>query len=131
LANERPPTDDYFRYSLLFEDRVAAFGNPLGTLDLLIEARPGVVGDSIHQLDAASRYTMVLDELNPDDVWLAFAVDGESVGVFRKAREMAITRGFATGFDPVDADLPLTHTLSQGGAEALLTPRNTTSKPER
>jgi len=131
LANQRPPTDEHFHYSLLHTDRVGAFGDPMGTLDLLIEARPGVVGDSIHQLGEESRYTTRLDELNPDDVWLAFAVDGESVGVFRRARELAISRGFATGFDPVDADLPLTHTLSQGGAAALLTPRNTTSKTER
>jgi hypothetical protein len=131
LANERTPTDAYFRYSLIFEDRVSALGNPLGTIDLLIENRTDVVGDSIHQLDGGSRYTTSLDRLNPDDVWLAFAVDGESVSVFRKARELAISRGFATGFDPIEADLPLSHPLSEGGAEVLLTSRNSTSKPER
>ncbi len=130
-ANERAPTDQYFRYSLTYEDRLSAFGIPLGTLDLRIEERTGVVGDSIHQLGEGSRYATLLDALNPEDTWLAFAVDSASVDVFRKARALAIDRGFATGFDPVSVDFPLTHTLSRGGAEVLLSPRSTLSKPER
>lgn len=130
-ANERAPTDRHFRYSLVYEDRVSALGDPMGALDLLIEGREGMVGDSIHQLDEASEYATRLSALNPEEVWLAFAVDEESVAVFRRARELAIARGFATGFDPVDAELPVTHTLSQGGAAVLLTPRSTTTKPER
>ncbi len=130
-SNERAPTDQHFRYSLTYADRVTAFGDPLGTLDLLIEERTGVVGDSIHQLDEASRYVTRLSALNPEDVWLSFAVDGPSIEVFRKARELAIVRGFATGFDPVDVDFPLTHTLSQGGADVLLNSTSILSKPER
>jgi len=131
LANERAPTDEHFRYSLTYQDRVGAFGDPMGTLDLLIEEREGVVGDSVQQLDERSKYATALGALDPDEVWLVFVVDAESVEVFRSARELAIERGFATGFDPVDADLPHTHTLATGGAEVLFSPRSTTSKPER
>jgi len=130
-ANERAPTDQHFQYSLTYQDRVSAFGDPLGTLDLLIEERSGMVGDSVHELDEQSRYATLLDAFDPDDVWLVFAVDGESLDVFRRAREMAMTRGFSTGFDAVEAGLPLTHTLSAGGVEVLLNPRTTMSKPER
>ena len=130
-VNEGAPVDTYFEYSLEFEPRVSAFLSPLGTLDLRIEERPGLVGDSIHQLDDASRYTAALSRLDPDDTWLAFAVDSTSVDVFRRAREQALARGFATNFDPGSVIFPVTHTLSDGGTESLLSLSNTSSKPER
>ncbi|MDA0329390.1 MAG: hypothetical protein O2958_10315 [Gemmatimonadetes bacterium] len=130
-SNQRIPSDTYFRYSLTFEDRLTAFGLPLGTLDLRIEAHEGVVGDSIHQLEEESTYLALLDRLNPETAWLAFAVDGESVEVFRRARDLAITRGFVTRFGPVSVDFPFVHRLSLGGAEVLLSPRSTRAKLDR
>jgi hypothetical protein len=55
-------------------------------------------------------------------VWLAFAVDGESGDVFRRAREMAIGSGFATGFDQLGLAFPLSLALSEDGLEDLLSP---------
>lgn len=130
-ANQRAPVDRYFRYSLVFQDRVTAFGTALGALDLQIEEREGVPGDSIHQLDATSAYVAMLEALEPERTWLSFSVDSLSIEVFRKAREVAMEMGFATEFDPVNVDFPLTHTLSLGGAEVLLNSKTTLSKLER
>lgn len=128
-GNRLAPTDQYFRYELKYEDRLSR--ELLGTLDLQIHERTGVVGDSIHQLGEGSRYATLLEELNPEDSWLAFAVDSTGVDVFRRARELAIARGFTTGWDPFSLNFPLTHALSGGGAEDGPSPRSTLSKPPR
>ena len=128
-GNQRAPTDQYFRYELKYEDRLS--GELLGLLDLQIHERAGVVGDSIHQLDEGSRYATLLDELSPEDSWLAFAVDSTSVDVFRKARELAIARGFTTGWDRFSLNFPLTHALSGGGAEDGPSLSSTLAKRQR
>jgi hypothetical protein len=69
--------------------------------------------------------------MSPEDVWLAFAVDSVSVDVFRRAREMAIAEGFATGFDLLTFDFPLSVALSEDGMGDLLSPLSTLSKPQR
>jgi len=128
-GNQRTPTDQYFTYELKYEDRLS--GDLLGVLDLQIHERAGVVGDSIHQLDEGSRYATLLDELNPEDNWLAFAVDSTSVDVFRRARELALARGFSTEWQPFSLNFPLTHALSGGGTEDGPSPTSTLSKPQR
>ena len=130
-VNARAPADWHFMYSLVFDNRISAFGNPIGALDFLIEQRAGVAGDSIQQLNSTSRFAASLDALDPQEVWLSFAVDDESVEVFREAREFASARGFTTRWDPVDVEFPVTHILAEGRAEALLTPRSTLTKPDR
>ena len=128
-ANPRAPADRYFTFGLRYEFRPTT--DFYAMLDLEIAGRPGVVGDSLHQLDANSRYATALRELSPDEAWLAFAVDSTSVDVFRRAREMAIAGGFATGFDLLSFELPLSVALSDDGLDDLLSPLNTLSKPQR
>ena len=130
-ANERAPSDEFFEYSLIYEDRVSSFGAALGALDLRVEEIPGIVGDSLHHMVEGSRYLTRLEALDPSLVWLSFVVDGESLDVFRRARELAMSRGFAVGFDPVAVEFPVIHTLSEGGAEALMSARMILAKPER
>jgi hypothetical protein len=88
------------------------------------------MGDSIHQLDAGSPYADFLRRVSPRDAWLTFAVDSASVDVFRRARDMAVSLGFATGWDQVRVDFPLNYSLS-GDAEDWLSQRTTLSKPQR
>ena len=128
-ANPRAPEDRYFTFGLKYEFRPTT--DFYAMLDLEIGERPGAVGDSLHQLDANSRYATALRELSSDDAWLAFAVDSTSVDVFRRAREMAIAAGFATGFDLLSFDFPLSVALSEDGMSDLLSPLNTLSKPMR
>ena len=130
-ANERPPSDRFFHYSLTYDDRFEEFGDPLGTLSLQIEEVEGSVGDSIHQVDEASHFAAALDRSSPDETWLTFAVDSSSVEVFRKAREMAVGRGFTVRWDPMVLDFPLTHTLLGEGADDLLRARSQLPKPLR
>jgi hypothetical protein len=128
-AESRALSDRYFTYGLRHEFRPTT--DFYAMLDLQIEELPGVVGDSIHQLDERSRYATALRELSPDQVWLAFAVDSASVDTFRRAREMAIVAGFATGFDLLTFDFPLSVALSEDGMGDLLSPVSTLSKPQR
>ena len=128
-GNPRTPSDPYFTYGLRYQFRPTS--DFYAMLNLEIEERPGMVGDSLAELDAGSTYARALRELDPNDAWLAFAVDSVSVDVFRKAREMAIAAGFATGFDLLSFQFPLTLALSEDGMDDLLSPLNTLSKPQR
>jgi hypothetical protein len=129
-SNQRTPTDRYFSYSLVHQFRPTT--DFYAMLDLEIGETPGAVGDSIHQLEEeGSRYAAALRELEPQAVWLSFAVDTASVDVFRRAREVAIAQGFATGFDLLSLDFPLRVALSEDGMDDLLSPLSTLSKPQR
>jgi hypothetical protein len=128
-ASQTTPTDPHFGYSLAYEARATT--DLLGMLDLVIGERPTAVGDSMGQLTDGSRYGEALARLDPQESWLAFAVDSTSIDIFRRAREMAIERGFATGFDLLSLDFPLTLPLSSSGIGDLLSPIGTLSKPQR
>jgi len=128
-ANPRTPSDPYFDYSLTYQARSTT--DPLELLDLTIRERPGVVGDSIHQLGATSLFVEALGRLDPERVWLSFAVDAESGDIFRRAHEIAIGRGFATGFDQLELDFPLAVRLSRDELDDLLSPINSLDKPLR
>ena len=123
------PTDEHFSYGLRYQPRATT--ELLGFLDLVIEERPGEPGDSLHQLGTDSRYAEALRRLDPERVWLAFAVDGESADVFRRAREMAIASDFATGFDQLSLSFPLALGLSEDDLDDLLSPVGALSKPLR
>jgi hypothetical protein len=129
-SSQRVPSDRHFTYALLHEFRPTT--DFYAMLDLEIGEAAGTVGDSIHQLDdEGSSYAAALRELDPTDVWLSFAVDTASVDVFRRAREVAIAAGFATGFDLLSLEFPLRVALSEDGLDDLLSPLNTLSKPQR
>jgi hypothetical protein len=126
-ASRAGPPDPYFQYSLAFEIRATT--DLLGMLDLVVQERP-VDGESFSQLDGDSRFAAELDALDPEEAWLSFAVDEASVDVFRRARELAIARGFASEFDLLTLDFPLTLPLSSDGVADLLSPLSMLSKPE-
>lgn len=128
-AARRSPTDPYFTYSLRYELRATA--TPLELLDFEIAELPGTVGDSIHQIGPGSRYAEALDRLDPGTAWISFAVDSTSGDIFRRAREMAIARGFATGFDEIELTFPLSLPLSEDNLNDLMSPVGTLSKPLR
>jgi hypothetical protein len=126
-ASQEAPTDAYFRYSLAFEVRSTT--DLLGMVDLVVQERP-VTGEGFSELDEDSRYVAALETLDPHQAWISFAVDDQSVDAFRRARELAIERGFATEFDLLSLDFPLTLPLSSEGVEDLLSPLSALSKPE-
>jgi hypothetical protein len=123
------PADASFTYDLRSTARSTA--DIMGLLDLAIEERPGAVGDSIHELGPGSSYARSLDALDPTQAWIAFAVDTASGDVFRRAREMAIERGFATGFDELEVAFPMSLALSREGLDDLFSPITASSKPLR
>lgn len=128
-ANPREHADRHFDYGLAYQFRPTT--DFYAMLDLTIEELPGVVGDSLQQLDAQSAFATTLREMDPEESWLAFAVDSASIDVFRQAREIAITQGFATGFDLLTFDFPLRVALSEDGMDDLLSPLTTLPKPQR
>lgn len=126
-SDQSSPAHPNFLFSLAAQ--VRSTGDLLGLLDLVIEERPGGEGDD--ELGAGSSYVAALNALDPDQAWLAFAVDDESVDLFRRARELAIARGFATGFDLLTLEFPLTLPLSTEGIDDLLSPIGQLTKPQR
>jgi hypothetical protein len=127
-ASRTSPADPHFRFSLGYETRSTT--DLLGLVDLVIDERANAPGDDLRDPDG-STYLAALEALDPQTSWLAFAVDEESVDVFRVAREWAIERGFSTGFDLLSLDFPLTLPLSGDGIEDLLSPIGQLTKPER
>lgn len=128
-ASRSVPTDHHFRYSLTHEVRSTT--DLLAMLDLVVQEIPEAGGDDLRGSAIESSYLEALDALDPRESWLAFAVDSTSVDVFRRARELAIERGFATGFDLLSLDFPLTLPLSSDGINDLLSPIGTLPKPQR
>ncbi len=129
-ANDAPPTDRFFRYSVAYEDQVSAMGERSRTLQLLVDELPGVPGDSAHQLDPSTGYPALLSLLDPAETWIEFAVDGESLEIFRDARQRAVERGFTTGWRPLTGGFPLTYALSAAGSLGE-GPDAALSKPQR
>jgi hypothetical protein len=127
-ANPRTPVDRFFQYGLEYHFRPTT--DFFAMLDMTVAELPGVVGDSLHQLDDRSRFATTLREMDAESAWLAFAVDSTSVDVFRRAREMAIAQGFATGFDLLTFEFPLRVALSEDGMGDLLSPLTTLPKPQ-
>ncbi len=128
-ANPRASGDAYFEYSLRHQTRSTA--DLLGLLDLVVAERPGMAGDSLHQLGPGSRYAEALRQLDPERVWLSFAVDPGSGDIFRRAREIAIAGGFATGFDQLELSFPMSIALSRDNLADLLSPMTQLDKPLR
>lgn len=127
--NVSPPTDAYFRYLLGFDEVAAVLDGQTRAFEIEIREIPGEPGDSLHQLDDESRYVSAIEELDPEFVWLEFAVDGVSLNVFRRARDMAEQRGFATRWEPFEVEFPFTYRLSDNPDGPR--PRGTESKPPR
>jgi hypothetical protein len=123
------PSDPHFLYSLEHQPRSTT--DLVGMLDLVVAERSGSVGDDLLRLDERSSYLASLSALDPDESWLAFAVDSASVDIFRRARELAIERGFATGFDLLTLSFPLRLRLSSDGLGDLLSPIGQLTKPLR
>ena len=127
--NVSPPTDAYFRYVLGFDEEAAVLDGQTRAFDVTIQEIPGEPGDSLHQITEESRYVAVLDELDPERVWLEFAVDSASLNVFRRARDVAEQRGFATRWEPFDVPFPVNYRLTDETDGPR--PRTTLSKPPR
>ncbi len=128
-ANLSPPTDNYFRYRIDYDRNAARVSEQVRDYTILVSELPGEVGERLDALDGASRFEAELEALEPDFFWIEFAVDSMSVDVFRRARDIAETRGFATRWVPLDLTFPLSYSLTEDreGPNA----RNTLSKPLR
>ena len=127
-ANLSPPTDQHFQYILDFDREVAAVDPNLRDFDVEVREIPGETGDSIHQLETGS-FDELLGTLDPNFVWLEFAVDIESLEVFRRARDLAEERGFATRWGPLEIEFPVRFDLRAGSEGPA--PRGILSKPQR
>lgn len=128
-TNVSPPTDEHFRYGLVFNEEAAVLDGRTREFLIEIDELPDEPGETPEQLDEASVYFAALDDLDPQLVWLEFAVDSVSIEVFRRARDHAEEHGFATRWEPLALEFPVTYVLtdSADGPE----PRRIESKPRR
>jgi len=127
--NLSPPTDDHFRYELEYDEERGLLAGRDSALTVLVDALPDEPGDDLDRLGTDSDFEAVLSLYEPALIWLDFGVDGESLAVFRRARQIAEQRGFATRWGPLTLDFPVRFSLNdEAGGPA---PRDLLSKPRR
>lgn len=128
-VNISPPTDAHFRYRLRYDEEAALHSGRDSAFSISIAEIPGERGESLAELDGDSRFTQILDGLDPEVVWLEFGVDEASLDVFRRARDLAEARGFATRWGPLSLEFPVTFALTDSVEGPA--PRSASSKPMR
>jgi len=120
-ANRKNVTDGSFQYGLVYRDEAYGEDNRKRVVSVRVEARAGTDGDGANELgDGWSEYERVLSGLDEEQNWLAFGVDTDSLEVFRKARSIALERGFSTGWDPVSIEFPYEEVILGGGFRQLI-----------
>jgi hypothetical protein len=73
-----------------------------------LEARPGVAGETITELDDPnSKFQAILSQLDKSQQYIAFLVRDDSFTIFRKARQIADAAGFDTGWELLGIDEPI------------------------
>ena len=74
-----------------------------------LEARPGVPGETITDLENANngKFQAILSQLNRTNQYIAFLVRDDSFNVFRKARQIADEAGLDTGWELLGIDEPI------------------------
>jgi len=73
-----------------------------------LEARPGVPGETLVELDdPKSKLRAILSQLDKDQQYIVFLVRDDSFSVFRKARQVADEQGFDTGWELLGIDEPI------------------------
>ena len=113
-------TDDYFQYRLkyieAYKDKTK--NEPeIRKIFILITELPGKVGDSLHQIESdSSEFIRYLNRFDPSSSWIAFLVGESEIELFQKARNLAVMKGFSTGWDFGNLDFPLEEEIKFGGA---------------
>lgn len=124
-ANKKDVADEFFSYRLEY-DQWTDYGNWWNSTThrafvLIIEEKVGVLGETTDKLaEPTSMYLNAMSEFDPEKTWFAFAVDEQSLEVFRKARAIALELGFAVGWDPSNTTFPLRQRLGIGGGSGFL-----------
>jgi hypothetical protein len=73
-----------------------------------LEARPGVTGEAVTELDdPSSKFQAILSQLDKSQQYIAFLVRDDSFNIFRKARQVADAAGFDTGWELLGIDEPI------------------------
>ena len=74
-----------------------------------LEAKPGVAGETMAELGdpTNSKFQAILSQLDKNQQYIAFLVRDDSFNIFRKARDVADTAGFDTGWELLGIDEPI------------------------
>jgi hypothetical protein len=73
-----------------------------------LEVRTGIAGEMITELDDPnSKFQAILSQLDKRQQYIAFLVRDDSFTIFRKARQIADTAGFDTGWELLGIDEPI------------------------
>jgi hypothetical protein len=116
-ANRKNVSDGNFSYRLVYRDESYGEFRRKRVISLRVDEKPGVHGDSSDDLvSAVSVFERALAGFDREEHWLAFGVDADSVEVFREARAIAMEKGFATGWDPIEIEFPYEEVVLGGGS---------------
>lgn len=104
--------NSFFTYRFDYENRRVnteyGFTRTVRSIYCNVEERPDAVGETSEQIiSPTSEFITALDGFDPDSCWIAFAVDGNSLDIYRAARKICAERGFAIGWDPGGLEFPL------------------------
>lgn len=115
-ANNKNITDGYYRYQLASEGR---------NLKIIVHKVQNSPEESVEDLKRADNHlAKIFERFDPQKDWITFLVDEKSLEVFFKAREIAVAKGFSTGWDPKAFSFPYEECLlgcggSSGGGPGI------------
>lgn len=106
-ANRKNVNDGYHLYLLEADGR---------KLNIVVHKTPNAPSETVEDLKKPeSHLAKIFNQFDPQKDWITFLVDEKSLEVFFKAREIAVAKGFATGWDPKTFSFPYTECLSGCG----------------
>lgn len=119
-ANEKKITDQYFSYSLEYNEWMEGnsfFGTTTRrSVSLIVKEKEAAYGDTLEQLQqGSSEFKDIIKRFDKSKSWIAFSLSEDSLDVFREARSIAIQNGFRTGWDPGFIHFPYKEVILGGG----------------
>lgn len=120
-ANNKGVSDGNFSYRLVYRDEEHGRFQRKRVISVRVDELPGVSGETRDELvSGGSVFERSLARMNEGVNWLAFAVDANSVEVFREARSIALEKGVSSGWDPVSISFPYEEVIIGGGSKKVV-----------
>lgn len=98
--NARGLEDRYFSYRAEYETDPGVSADRRKVY-VIADERSDASGEDVRDLEGGgSVFEAAIRSLVPDEAWVSFIVDPDSIDVFRSARAVAVAYGLAVGWDP-------------------------------
>jgi len=106
-ANKNGSDDAYFDFKYELVEKRTYWADERWPIIHIYEKKQGG-DDKISIKEEESNIRKMINALNPDLSWIAFAIcDEASIEVFREARDIANAKGISNGWDPYKISFPI------------------------